>query len=61
MTVLVLQREDGVNVINPHGSEMLAKGDKLVLFGKYDDLERIGQRLGVKPVKKGLFGRNDAV
>jgi len=55
VSVLVLEREDGSSVVNPSYSEVLAKGDRLVLFGKYDDVKNVGEKLGARVGRKSVI------
>ena len=44
-TILGIQKADGHLIVTPRGDEVLAVGDRLIVFGEEEELERLNRRL----------------
>ena len=52
-TILGIQKEDGRLIVTPRPDEVLAVGDRLMVFGEEEELERLNRRLPV-PEEAGV-------
>ena len=52
-TILGIQKEDGRLIVTPRPDEVLAVGDRLMVFGEEEELERLNRRLLV-PEEAGV-------
>jgi Trk K+ transport system NAD-binding subunit len=44
-TILGIQKEDGRLIVTPRPDEVLTVGDRLMVFGEEEELERLNRRL----------------